>query len=84
MESQTRNAAKLPDHPAFTPPAERHPIVHFFIWSLAVIVLVCAAYATYVFEHRRVTDLQAKQAQLQSRAASLQQQIMAAKAGSQQ
>lgn len=80
MESQTRSTAKLPDHPAFTPPAARHSVVYFFIWLFAVVVLASATYATYAFEHRRVTDLQTKQAHLQSQAASLQQKIMAAKA----
>ncbi|HKR81406.1 MAG TPA: hypothetical protein VJR27_00190 [Candidatus Saccharimonadales bacterium] len=81
MESKTRSAPTLPDHPAFTPPQVVHPIGRVFLGLFATLVIAGAAYAIYVFEHKRVVDLQAREKDLQSQVISLQNQVAAEKAG---
>ncbi len=68
----------LPDHPAFIPPPNRHPVAAFFGMLFALIVLAGASFAVYVWEHQKVVDLNANVRTLQSQAAALQQQILAA------
>ncbi len=67
---------KLPDHPAFTPPAQRHPVANFFGWAAAFLVIVAASYNVYAWQHKTVVDAKAQATALQSEISSIQKQTI--------
>lgn len=66
-------ARTLPDHPAFTPLSERHPMRHFFVGLAALLVLAAAGYVTYTWQHNAVVKADAQASTLQAQIAALQQ-----------
>lgn len=74
---ETHGPPTLPNHPAFVPPPRRHPVAAFFGILFALGVLAGGSYAVYVWEHQKVTDLQASVQSLRSQLADLQQRVVA-------
>jgi len=66
-------ARQLPDHPAFIPPAEGHPVACFFGWLAVLVIVASASYGTYAWQHKTVTDAEAQAVALQTEITAVQQ-----------